>query len=142
MTLQSVERLQLEGVTLGFREAPLDQWFELSRTPPPFEIVTNLCRRGYHGDWELVGDRLYLVALSAELIDGSRASLGTLFPGHPERVFAHWYTGEITLYRANRLDSVRQQPEVDDATELVLDLTFGVVTARTLRRADAQGARA
>lgn len=142
MTIQSVERLQLEGVTLGFREAPLEQWFELSRTPPPFEIVTNLCRRGYYGHWELVDDRLYLVALSAELTDGSQASLGTLFPGYPERVFANWYTGQITIHRANRLDSVRQQPDVDDGIELVLDLAFGVVTARTLRRADAQGARA
>lgn len=57
-------------------------------------------------------------------------------------MFAHRYTGQITLYRANRLESVRQQPDVDNGTELVLDLAFGVVTARTLRRADAQGARA
>ena len=51
MTLQSVERLQIEGVTLGFREAPLEQWFALSRTPPPLEIVTSLCWRGYYGGW-------------------------------------------------------------------------------------------
>lgn len=71
MTIQSVERLQLEGVTLGFREVLLGQWFELSRTPAPFEIVMSLCWRGYYGGWELVDDRLYLVALSAELTDGS-----------------------------------------------------------------------
>lgn len=143
MTIQSVERLHLEGVTLGFRGGPLDQWFELSRTPPPFEIVTSLCWRGYHGEWELVGDRLYLVGLSAELENERKANLATLFPDFPERVFAHWYTGEITIYRANRLESVREQPGADDDCELVLDLEFGVVTGRHLRCASSTpGAKA
>lgn len=143
MTIQAAERLRIEGITVAIRAVPLEPWFALSRTPPPFEIVTSMCWRGYFGEWELVDDRLYLVGLSGELENERKANIATLFPEFPERVFAHWYSGPICVPGANRLESVRQQRGANDDSELALDLEFGVVTARQLRRdAAARGAGA
>lgn len=141
MTIQALETLRIEGATVGILEVPLDDFFQLSRIAPPFEIVNSMCWRGYLGTWEIVDDRLYLVELSGELENARKADLGTLFPGFPGRVFAHWYSGPLTIQRANRLESVRRQPDADDATELVMELESGVVVSKTLRRNEAGGSR-
>jgi hypothetical protein len=43
------------------------------------------------------------VKLTGTLMDGSEASLEAVFPGFPERVFAHWYTGSLRIPRGQRL---------------------------------------
>ena len=37
------------------------------------------------------------------LIDAVPATLETVFPGFPDRVFAHWYSGTIRLPQSRRL---------------------------------------
>ena len=60
---------------------------------PRFASNCTALWRGYVGDWEIIDSRLYLVGLSGSLEDGSEASLATVFPEFPRRVFAHWYSG-------------------------------------------------
>jgi hypothetical protein len=78
-----------------------------------------------------VGGRLYLVKLTGTLKDGSQAGLGTVFPGFPERVFAHWYTGTLRIPRGQRLhyrhqgyDSVFERDEILEFEQGVIRRTW------------------
>jgi len=85
---------------------PLADYFALGGWKPKFMATNTANWRGYVGGWEIVAGRLYLVKLSGVLMDGSDANLETVFPGFPERVFAHWYTGTIRIPRGKRLQYV------------------------------------
>ena len=75
--------------------------------------------------------RLYLVKLTGTLADGTEASLETVFPGFPERVFAHWYTGTLRIPRGQRLryrhmgyDSVHERDEMLEFEQGVIRRTW------------------
>ena len=72
--------------------------------------------RGYVGSWEIKHDRLYLIDLHGILADHDEASLATLFPEAPDRVFAHWFSGtirasrgEMLTYEHSGFDSIYEQ---------------------------------
>ncbi len=67
----------------------LGDYFELTGQTPPFQSNCTALWRGYVGIWEIVNDRLYLIELNGTLQRGERSTLETLFPGFPDRVFAH-----------------------------------------------------
>lgn len=85
---------------------------------PPIIVNTTMCWRGYTGTWSLDEGRLCLTGIRGLLALGkmigfaSQAfrhriayrddpslcrplALEDVFPGFPEQVFAHWYSGEI-----------------------------------------------
>lgn len=95
MTMQSGETLIIEGQAHRISNEPLDFWFTLARLKPAFVVTCTACRRGYDGTWEIQDQRLYLRKLEGELTSGRPASLETVFPGWPDRVFAHWYSGML-----------------------------------------------
>lgn len=97
MTAQIAEVLLHNEARYRLCTEPLNRYLELAGKPHLFAETASgtvsSCWRGYRGTWELNEDRLYLV----ELVDafGSPISFEILFPGYPDRVFAHWYSGQL-----------------------------------------------
>jgi hypothetical protein len=103
MTAQIGEYLRYQGEGVSMCTQPLGDYFAMGGTKPAFQANSTALWRGYVGGWEIVAGRLYLVKLTGTLMDGSQASLETVFPGFPERVFAHWYAGTLRIPRGRRL---------------------------------------
>lgn len=98
MSLQTPERLHYRGKDMSMSTCPLRDYFALGGFNPGFHsFVSSILRRGYVGQWQIIENRLYLVELRGTLADGSDATLETVFPGFPDRVFAHWFSGTICL---------------------------------------------
>ena len=106
MTAQIAERLRYQGEDVAMCTNPLSDYFAMGGTNPRFESNCTALWRGYVGSWEIIDDRLYLIGLNGTLEDGTDASLATIFPGFPDRVFAHWYSGTIRLPQGKQLEYV------------------------------------
>jgi hypothetical protein len=105
MTAQFAEVLHYKGRKRSMCSLPLSLYFELAGEPPPFSesFLTSLWR-GYVGTWRIQKNRLYLTGVEAKI--RSDPSLETIFPGFPERVFAHWYSGELRIPQGRMLQYV------------------------------------
>lgn len=133
MTAQIAERLRYLGEQVAMCTNPLSDYFAMAGLEADFEAHCTALWRGYVGTWEIVDDRLYLIGLRGTLKGGEEASLATLFPDFPDRVFAHWYTGTIRLPQGRRLQYVHMGYGSTFERDLFLDLERGVVVATRAR---------
>ncbi len=133
MTAQIAERLRYRGEEMALCANPLDDYFDLGGQKPPFVASSTALWRGYVGSWEIVDGRLYLVALEGLLEDGSEASLASVFPQFPERVFAHWYSGTLRVPQGRQLLYVHAGYNSRYERDLLLEVERGVVTATRTR---------
>lgn len=131
MTAQIGEYLRYLGEGVSMCTEPLGDYFAMGGRKPEFQANCTALWRGYVGGWEIVAGRLYLVKLTGTLMDGSEACLETMFPGFPERVFAHWYTGTLRIPRGQRLryrhmgyDSVHERDEMLEFEQGVIRRTW------------------
>ena len=99
MTAQISEGLILNGEEVSLLSNPLDSYFALAGINPEFSSNSTALWRGYIGTWEITADRLYLINLQGTLKNGGVICLETIFPGFPDRVFAHWYSGTLRIPR-------------------------------------------
>ena len=129
MTAQIAEKLRYQGEDVAMCTNPLSDYFAMGGTNPRFESNCTALWRGYVGSWEIVDDRLYLIGLNGTLEDGTQASLATIFPGFPDRVFAHWYSGTIRLPQGKQLEYVHMGYGSTFERDLFLDVERGVVVA-------------
>jgi len=106
MTAQVREKLRYQGDDVSMYTEPLADYFAMGGRNPGFTAIVTSNWRGYVGRWEVLEGRLYLIGLSGTLEDGTEGSLESVFPGSPDRVFAHWYTGTIRIPRGERLKYV------------------------------------
>lgn len=106
MTAQIGEYLRYQGQGHTIATEPLQSYFNMGGQHPGFMDTSTALWRGYVGCWEIVGGRLYLVKITAELNSGGRATLESVFPGFPDRVFAHWFSGQLRIPRGKRLHDV------------------------------------
>lgn len=97
MTAQMRERLIYQGREVSMCTEPLNDYFALSGERPGFSAPHTALWRGYIGTWKILDDRLYLIELAGQLENGAEATLATLFPDYPDRVFAHWYSGTLRV---------------------------------------------
>ena len=97
MTAQFREVLFYNGEELAMCNCPLNNFLRLSNCAKQFLCNCTALWRGYVGTWEIVDSRLYLIKISGEFVDGTPASLEAIFPGYPDRVFAHWYSGSLRI---------------------------------------------
>lgn len=81
---------------------PLATWFALTETASPFAGATSGPGRGYQATWEIRDGRLYLIAIDGTLAGGRAGSLGDLFPEFRQRVFAHWFSGQLRAVSPRR----------------------------------------
>ena len=99
-------KTQLPGADVEMYTNPLSDYFHMRGNYSPFRWNSTGLWRCYLGSWKIVADRLYLIGLVANFEDGTDASLATIFPEFPDRVFAHWYTGTIRLPQGKQLHYV------------------------------------
>jgi len=133
MTAQISERLVYKGERLALCAEPLNQFFDLSGSKPDFAETSTALWRGYVGSWEIVDERLYLVELNGVLVDGTAVNLETVFPGYPDRVFAHWYNGRLRIPQGRQLEYVHMGYGSTFERDLLIDIEQGRVTATEVR---------
>ncbi len=133
MTAQIAEKLYYEGQMVSMCSEPLGDYFAFSGERPGFESNCTALWRGYVGTWEIIDGRIYLIELNGTLEDGSDVTLATIFPGFPDRVFAHWYSGTIRIPQGKMLDYVHMGYGSTYERDLLLKIEKGVVTEKTVR---------
>lgn len=129
MTAQIAERLLYQGQTWSMCTNPLNDYFAFGGVSPGFRWDCTALWRGYAGLWEIQNDRLYLLELNGTLQDGSAASLATVFPDFPERVFAHWYSGTLRIPQGKQLKYVHMGYGSTYEQDLLLEIERGVLVA-------------
>lgn len=129
MTAQIAEKLRYEGRGLSMCSEPLSTFFALGGYQPNFESNCTALWRGYVGEWEVKDNRLYMIGLSGVLEDGSEASLETVFPGFPDRVFAHWYSGRVRIPEGKVLEYVHMGYGSTYESDLMINIEKGVVVS-------------
>ena len=129
MTAQMPERLTYKGEQLSLAEEPLWAFFKLAGSKPPMAKSSSALWRGYIGSWEITNERLYLVGIDGRLKDGSALTLDLLFPGFPDRVFAHWYSGDMRIPRGKLLNYVHAGYASVYEGDLILQIERGVVVS-------------
>lgn len=134
MTAQFSERLRYNGEDLAMCTNPLGYFFALGGVNPGFESNCTALWRGYVGSWEIVDGRLYLVSISGTLEGGGEASLGSVFPEFPDRVFAHWFSGTIRIPQGKMLEYVHMGYGSTYERDLHLEIDRGVVSKTTVRK--------
>ena len=133
MTAQIAERLNYQGEDVAMCTNPLSDYFAMGGINPRFESNCTALWRGYVGRWEIIDGRLYLVELGGTLEDGTDASVASVFPDFPDRVFAHWYSGTIRLPQGERLRYVHGGFASTYKRDRLLDLERGVVKRTRVR---------
>ena len=141
MTAQFSELLMLEGEQHSLCSYPLASYFALGGESVAFRASSTALSRGYIGTWEILDQgpdqgpvqRLYLIRLQGWLQDESPVSLETVFPGYPQRVFAHWFSGTLRLPQGQLLHYVHGGFGSCYEQDLLIDVTRGVVTAKRVR---------
>ena len=137
MTAQFSELLMLEGKQHSLCSYPLASYFALGGESVAFRASSTALSRGYIGTWEILDQgqvqRLYLIRLQGWLQDESPVSLETVFPGYPQRVFAHWFSGTLRLPQGQLLHYVHGGFGSCYEQDLLIDVSRGVVTAKRVR---------
>lgn len=111
---------------------PLGDYFALGGIDPGFgqewPLDCTALWRGYIGTWEVLGDRLYLVAIHKLVLNGPGTNfLETVFPGYPDRVFAHWYSGTLRIPQGNTLKYVHMGYQSTYERDLLIKVERGVI---------------
>lgn len=146
MTAQISEILHYKGDFISMRATPLTDYFELMGISPYFQDRSTACWRRYVGKWEISLDRLYLMGISATYEDGSEVTLGDFFPGFDSRVFAHWFSGVLSVPQGDVLKYVHMGFATMFERDLLISIEQGVVVDTQVRvnsaPSSAQGSRA
>lgn len=149
MTAQLTDNLKYMGETICLTTLPLHAYWSISalhRNPDAgdergFSDMGTWCWRRHTASWQIDQDHLYLVAINATYKDGTKVKLEDFFPGYPERVFAHWFSGELCSPHGELLEYVHAGFASSYAEELLIQVERGVVKGQQLRDNRAQGER-
>lgn len=129
MTAQVSETLIYSSKELMMFTTPLDPYLRANRLS--FVSPHTACWRGYEGTWEIKGtepnEGLYLVALEAHRSYEDIANLEDIFPGYPNGVFAHWFSGEIRLPQGKLLKYIHGGYASTYEYDLFLEIKKGLV---------------
>ena len=133
MTAQFSENLTYEDQTLSMQTEPLAPFLDAQPEPLQFQDFCTACWRRYVGRWEIIDGRLYLVEIKAHWEDGTPVQLEQLFPGYPQRVFAHWYTGMLRCGQGELLEYVHMGFASTYERDLLLYFNDGVLFKTEVR---------
>ena len=136
MTAQVSETLWYEGKKQGMSSEPLNDYYTLTGEHPKLAEMDTSCWRGYVREWEIRNDRLYLIGLEGRLENGKEANLESIFPGFPDRVFAHWYSGTVRVPEGELLDYVHGGYLSTYERDLLLTFEKGVLVGTETRKND------
>jgi hypothetical protein len=133
MTAQFSEILHHKGERLSMRVTPLSDYFVLIGVWPDFQYRCTACWRCYVGEWEITLDRLYLIGIRAHFKDGTEVTLGSLFPGYDSRVFAHWYSGVLSIPQGDLVEYVHMGFASVYERDLLIAVEQGVIVDTQVR---------
>lgn len=98
VTIDGVDRATYSIPLAGLEEAEPEAWRRLVARLP--QARCSPAWRGYLGRWELAGDRLFLVELSAwDCQTRTAIPLALVFPGASGKVEARWFSGDVLFGR-------------------------------------------
>lgn len=140
MTAQFPDCIRITGRKQHLYATPLDQYFELAGIEPDFETPSTALWRGYVATWEIVEDRLYLIDVESHLPGDRTGTLGDLFPGFPDRVFAHWYHGDLRIPQGPEVGYIHAGFGAIHESMLCITVRGGVVTGRRVEQRSAEDA--
>ena len=79
---------------------PLEQYWQQNNNKPSLFSLNTSLNRSYYAKWLIEENKLYLIDFYGECIlppPRKEYSLLDLFPSTPEKLFAEWFTGDITI---------------------------------------------
>ena len=135
MTAQFSETLILRGEKLSLCTEPLGRYLEIIDSPINFVWESTANWRGYLGTWKIEAERLYLASITGRItVNGALRELGIedVFPGYPDGVFAHWYTGELRCPRGNLNRYVHQGYASEYQFDIFIAVQKGRVTGERI----------
>ncbi len=130
MTAQTPEALVYRGTTLSLCAEPLEHFAGLSINAGDYVMPNTAMSRRYMGTWEIESDRMYLKSLRRWKREDDKVKecgIEDLFPGFPDGVYAHWYTGELRCPRGALLKYVHGGYASIYEEDLFLRVQRGVV---------------
>lgn len=135
MTAQIAEVLHMNGEVHSLCAHPLAPYFELAGITSPFDdFRCTALRRGYVGTWEITQGRLYLIGLKGwRAGSDDDCDMETLFPGFPERVFAHWFTGELRIPQGGLLEYQHMGYRSRYERDLFITVRDGVIASERVQ---------
>lgn len=101
MTAQAYEKIYIDGQEQYMATEPLKSYLSTLAEREVFSPIETSCWRGYHGTWEIIDNKLFLIDLKGHNVNYERGThwkvgLDYLFPNQ-NKVFAEWFTGEIRI---------------------------------------------
>ena len=128
MTAQVSEKLLYEGKSIFLFSEPLALY--LKQNGIEFESPHTANWRGYVGTWEVIeaegAERLYLIGIKAHKDYETILTLPDLFPGF-DKVFAHWFTGELRCPQGELLNYVHGGYASTYEYDLMMEFKQGVL---------------
>jgi len=134
VTAQLPEHLHYEGQVHSMCTEPLGGYFSLLEVEPPFQWTNTGLWRGYVGTWEILEGRLYLIKLKGLMKGGAQATVASVFPDFPTRVFAHWYSGVLRVPQGQLLNYVHMGYGNTFEEDLLIEVECGVVQGTSIRK--------
>src|SRR5690349_15665089 len=100
MTAQRTDTIIIIDDEYIMYEFPLEHYWSRNNNKPPLFSLTTSLNRGYHAKWLIEYSKLFLIDFYGECVlpqPGKEYSLADLFPKSEHKVFADWFTGNITI---------------------------------------------
>ena len=128
MTAQVSEKMLYGGKAISLCTEPLALY--LKQNGIEFESPHTANWRGYVGTWEVIeaegAERLYLIGIKAHKDYETILKLSDLFPGF-DKVFAHWFTGELRCPQGELLNYVHGGYASTYEYDLMMEFKQGVL---------------
>jgi hypothetical protein len=138
MTAQIGEKLRYDGKDYTMAAEPFYSYLEEHNIRTASNCTANW--RGYYGKWEIKEDKLFLVAISANILKEGKERLRILnpsdiyftvgmdyfFPGQ-EEVFAEWFSGVLRIPCGKMLQYVHMGYGSTFEADLFLEFKDGIL---------------
>lgn len=134
MTAQISENLIFGTKHFAMCTEPLDFWLNNSGNHINLQANSSACWRGYIGTWKIINDRLYLIKIKGNSVDGFKLKLKDFFPDNADKVFAHWFSGEVRCPYGKILNYVHMGYASKYENDLYLKFLKGVLINKRIVR--------
>lgn len=124
MTAQQPDYVDYEGETRITHADPLGPYFSRACINPSFGVPSSSLYDGYYCKWTVQQDRLYLIGVDGMFEDRSTVTLWSFFPQAFNKVFAHWFSGVVTVDDGALLDRGYVQFGIGRIFERKIHLVF------------------
>lgn len=127
MTAQLTNNIFIEGHEYSLASDPLKPYLE--ENDIKIEGYMTTCWNGYLSDWDIIDNKLYLIDVFPCFTDEEGEnimSMENLFP-EQDRVFAHWYSGELTIQKGELLNYVHMGYESAYEEHFYIKIEDGIV---------------